>query len=142
PEVRSRHPYLGQSSPVRILSADERCATCSATLLTVVVGETHTLRRDPVDVGRAVPHQTFAVAAHVRDPDVIAPNHQNVWLSARHRSSSCHLAFGDGAEAIRAPSGPSRLLAVHLQPRAATSGLNDGPARPLRPTHPLGMNRA
>src|SRR5262249_31560652 len=69
PEVRSRHPYLGQSGPVRILSADERCATCSATLLTVVVGETHTLRRDPVDIGRAVPHQALAVAAHVRDPD-------------------------------------------------------------------------
>jgi hypothetical protein len=74
---------LGQAGPVGVLAGDERRPTGGAALLAVVVGETHALVRDPVDVGRPVAHQAVAVAAQVADADVVAPDDEDVRL-VRH----------------------------------------------------------
>jgi hypothetical protein len=86
-EVSSGHTHLSQSSPIWILSTDERCPTCRAALLAVVVGETHTFRSDPINIWRAIAHQSFAVTAQIRDPDIVAPDHQNVRPIGRHGPS-------------------------------------------------------
>src|SRR5439155_11795024 len=46
----------------------------------VVIGKTHALLGNTVDVGRAVAHQPVAVAAEVGDADIVAPNHDDVRL--------------------------------------------------------------
>ena len=53
-----------------------------AALLAVGVGEPHPLVGDPVDVRRPVAHQPVAVAAQVGDPDVVAPDDEDVRLLA------------------------------------------------------------
>ncbi len=79
-DVDARHPDLAQPGPVDALAGDERRSAGGAALLAVGVGEAHALVRDPVDVRRAVAHQPVAVGAQVRDPDVIAPDDQDVRL--------------------------------------------------------------
>ena len=80
---RPRHAHLAQPGAIDALAGDERRAARGAALLPVRVGEAHPLVRDPVDVGRAVSHQPIAVAAQVRDPDVVAPDHEDVRLVRR-----------------------------------------------------------
>jgi hypothetical protein len=77
-DVDAGHPDLAQTGPVHALAGDERRPAGRAALLAVGVGEAHALVGDPVDVGRPVTHQAVAVTAEVRDPDVIAPDHQDV----------------------------------------------------------------
>ena len=79
-DVGARESHLGQPGPIRVLARDERGAAGRAALLAVGVGEAGALVREPIDVRRAVAHQPVAVAAQVRDPDVIAPDDQNVRL--------------------------------------------------------------
>src|SRR4029077_18050358 len=55
------------------------------------VGETHALLGDPVDVGRAVAHQSVAVATQIGDTDIIAPDHDDIRLGACSRSSHLDL---------------------------------------------------
>jgi len=69
---------LAQAGPEHALAGDERRPAGGAALLAVGVGEPHALVGDTVDVGRAVAHQPVAVAAQVRDADVIAPDHEDV----------------------------------------------------------------
>src|SRR4051794_3627085 len=52
-----RHPHLGEPGSDGVLPADEGGPTGRAALLAVVVGEPGPFLGDPVDVGRAVPHQ-------------------------------------------------------------------------------------
>ena len=78
PDVGARHPDLAQPGPVHALAGDERRPPRGAALLAVGVGEAHPLVGDAVDVRRAVAHQAVAVAAQVGDPDVVAPDHQDV----------------------------------------------------------------
>jgi len=72
--------HLGEPCSEAALAGDERRPTGGAALLAVRVGEAHPLVRDPVDVRGAIPHQAVAVAAQVRDPDVVAPDHEDVGL--------------------------------------------------------------
>ena len=90
-DVRTRHPDLAQAGAEHALAGDERGAPGGAALLAVGVGEAHPLVGDPVDVRRPVAHQPVAVTAQVRDPDVVAPDHQDVGL-VRHGSAP--LALG------------------------------------------------
>src|SRR4029079_14287739 len=94
--------HLRQPGPVWILAADECGPTCGAALLAVVVGESHALRGDAIDVGRAVAHQSFAVAADIRDPDIIAPDNQNVRLVGRHLPHPLKNATGATIPALAA----------------------------------------
>ena len=64
-EIRPRHTDLGQAGPDRVLSADECGAAGRAALFAVVVGETNAIRGDPIDIGGAITHQSFAIAANV-----------------------------------------------------------------------------
>ena len=48
----------------------------------VQVGEERTLTRDPVDVGRLVAHLAQVVGADIPEPDVIAPDDQDIRLAA------------------------------------------------------------
>ena len=73
-------PDLAEPGAEDALPRDERRAPRGAALLAVGVGEAHPLVRDAVDVRRAIPHQPVAVAAEVRDPDVVAPDHEDVRL--------------------------------------------------------------
>ena len=84
-DVHARDTDLAQAGAVDALAGDERRATGGAALLAIGVGEAHPLVGDPVDVRRPVTHQPVAVAAEIRDPDVVAPDHENVRLvGARH----------------------------------------------------------
>jgi hypothetical protein len=87
-DVGAGHPDLAQPGAEHALAGDERRTPGGAALLAVGVGEPHPLARDAVDVRRAVAHQPVAVATQVGDPDVVAPDHQDVrLLGVRHRSS-------------------------------------------------------
>jgi hypothetical protein len=78
PDRRRGKPHLAEPGAEDALSRDERRASRGAALLAVGVREAHPLVRDPVDVRGAVAHQPVAVAAEVRDPDVVAPDHEDV----------------------------------------------------------------
>ena len=87
-DVHAGDADLAQTGAVHTLAGDERRAAGGAALLAVGVGEPHPLVRDPVDVRRPVTHQAVAVAAQVRNPDVVAPDDEDVRLvSLRHVSS-------------------------------------------------------
>ena len=86
-DVRAGHPHLGQAGAVDALAGDEGRPAGGAALLTVGVREAHPLVGDAVDVGRAIAHQAVAVAAQVRDADVITPEHHDVRLAIRHQRS-------------------------------------------------------
>ena len=84
-DVHAGHADLAQAGAVDALAGDERRAAGGAALLAVGVGEPHPLVRDPVDVRRPVAHQPVAVAAQVRDPDVVAPDDEDVrFVRLRH----------------------------------------------------------
>ena len=80
PDVGTRHAHLAQAGAEDALTGDERRAAGRAGLLAIGVGEAHPFFRDPVDVGRSVAHQPIAVAAEVRDADVVSPDHEDVRL--------------------------------------------------------------
>jgi hypothetical protein len=71
------------------LTGNKRRSPRGAALLAVRIGEPRPLVGDPVDVRRPVAHQSVAVTAEVRDPDVIAPDNENVrLLRLSHRTPS------------------------------------------------------
>lgn len=39
---------------------------------------------EAIDVGRTIAHQPFAVAAQVRDADVVTPDDDNIWFFICH----------------------------------------------------------
>jgi hypothetical protein len=80
PDVDAGHADLAQPGAKDALAGDERRAPRGAALLAVGVREPHPLVGDPVDVRRPIAHQPVAVAAEVGDPDVIAPDDQDVRL--------------------------------------------------------------
>ena len=63
-------------------------AAGGAALLAVGVGEEHAFVGDAVDVGRPVAHQPVAVAAQVRDADVVAPDDEDVRLVGHQAARS------------------------------------------------------
>jgi hypothetical protein len=83
-DVGTGHADLAHPGAVHALSADERGATRRAALLTVGIGKPHSLVGDAVDVGRAIAPQAVAVATQIGDPDVVAPDHQDVRFTVRH----------------------------------------------------------
>ena len=122
-DVRTRHPDLAQAGAEHALARDERGAPGGAALLAVGVGEAHPLVGDPVDVRRPVAHQPVAVTAQVRDPDVVAPDHQDVglvrqWLRSSRARKSAH---------PRCPAG-DRASSPTGEP-AAPLGADEGDAR-------------
>ena len=78
--VGARHPHLAQPGAEDALTGDERRPSCRAALLAVGIREPHPLVGDPIDIRGAIPHQTAAVTAEVRDPDVITPDDEDVRL--------------------------------------------------------------
>ena len=87
-DVHAGNAHLAEPGAVDALPGDERRPSRRAALLAVRVGEPHALVGDPVDVRRPVAHQPVAVATEVRDPDVIAPDDEDVRLFClRHASS-------------------------------------------------------
>ena len=99
-------PDLAHARAVDALPGDERRAPGGAALLAVGVREQHALVGDPVDVRRPVAHQPHAVTAEVRDPDVVAPEDEDVGLAVRH-ARSFRLEESKAAPRRR-PSGPCR----------------------------------
>jgi hypothetical protein len=77
-----RHADLRQPGAERRLAGDEARSTRRAALFGVVVGEDHTLATDAIDVRRAVAHQTHRIGADIRQPDIIAEDHEDVRLAA------------------------------------------------------------
>ena len=92
PDVGAWHAHLAEPGAERALTGDERRPPGGAALLAVGVGEAHPLVGDPVDVRRPVAHQPVAVAAQVRDPDVVTPDDEDVgsFLAGHERSSRSH----------------------------------------------------
>ena len=91
-DVHAGHPDLAHAGAVHALPGDERRPARGAALLAVGIGEKHSLVGDPVDVGREVAHHAAAVAAQVRDADVVAPDDENVRLGIRHAQSLLELS--------------------------------------------------
>jgi transposase len=77
---RGRHADLRQAGAIDALSRNERRPARRTTLLTVRVREAHPFLRQAVDVGRSVIHQAAAVAAEIRNTDVIPPDDENIGL--------------------------------------------------------------
>ncbi len=77
-DVGAREAHLRQPGAVGVLAGDERRPSRRAGLLAVVVGEPDALVGDPVDVRGAVSHEAVGVAAEVADPDVVAPDDEDV----------------------------------------------------------------
>ena len=100
PDRCPRQADFGQSGAVHALTGDERRSPCGARLLPVVVREQQPLLGDAVDVRSPVPHQTLRIAAQIADPDVIAPQNEDVRFPVRHggllvghgwgRARACH----------------------------------------------------
>jgi hypothetical protein len=95
-DVHAGHAHLAQARAVDALAGDERRTPGRAALLAVRIGEPHPFVGDPIDVRRPVPHQPVAVAAEVRDPDVVAPDHEDVRLpgGSGHRETLPRLGGG------------------------------------------------
>ena len=83
-DIGTRHSDLAHAGAIHALPADESRPTRGAALLPVRVGEAHALVGDAVDVGGAIAHQAVAVTAEVADPDVVAPDDENVGFAVRH----------------------------------------------------------
>src|SRR5438045_79618 len=66
----------------RALTGDEGRSSCSATLLSVIVGKHYAFLGDAIDVRRAVTHYAHRVGADVGLPDVIAKDDEDVWFLA------------------------------------------------------------
>ena len=49
-------------------------------MLAVVVSENNSFAGDAIDIGRLIPHQAVTVGTDVGNPDVIAPDDENVRL--------------------------------------------------------------
>ncbi len=79
-ELRARHPHLRETRAKRVLAGDERGASRGAALLPVVVGERQALGRQAIDVRRLVAHHSAIVRADVPEPDVVAPEHEDVGM--------------------------------------------------------------
>src|SRR5262245_54970398 len=79
---RAGDAHFREAGAIAGLAGDERGAPRGATLLAVGVGETHPFVREAIDVRRAIAHQAVAVAAEIRDADVVAPDDENVRLGS------------------------------------------------------------
>ena len=77
-DIGARHTDFGQTGAVRALPGDKGRPAGRTTLLAVVIRKAHPFAGDPVDVGRAVAHQTVGVTTQVGDTDIIAPDDENV----------------------------------------------------------------
>lgn len=75
---------LGKSRADRVLAGDKGCATSSAALLSVVVGEHHPFVSDTVDIRRTVAHHAATKVADVPNADVISPQNKDVWFLVCH----------------------------------------------------------
>src|SRR5690606_2730150 len=102
PHRGTGHADLAQPAAQHALTQGKRGATRRAALLAIGVGEAHALGSDTVDVGRAIPHHTAAIAGQIPHADVIAEDDQDVglvivsWL--RHRlPPHVHPRFEPGA---------------------------------------------
>src|SRR5262245_52478170 len=76
--VRTWHTDGQQPGAERMLAKHERGAAGGAGLLTVGVGEYGALFSDAVDVRRAVAHDATIVGTDVVNPNVVAPDDENV----------------------------------------------------------------
>ena len=85
-DVDPGHPDLAHAGAVHTLPGDERRAPRRTALLTVGIGEKHSLVGDPVDVGREVAHHSPAVTTQVPDADVVTPDDENVRFLVGHFS--------------------------------------------------------
>ena len=78
--LRTGNANLGHARAKRIVAADEGRTARGAALLSIVVGESHALGCDTVNIGRAITHKAAVVVTDVCDANVIAPDHKDVGL--------------------------------------------------------------
>src|SRR6516162_6938873 len=71
---------LSKASAEATLPRDERCASCSTTLLAVGICEHHALFGEAVDVWSSITHNSVAVTAKILNAYVISPNNEDIWL--------------------------------------------------------------
>ena len=81
----ARHTDGEQARSKGMLTEDEGCATCSATLLRVGVREQCTFSSDSINVWSLVPHDSVIVGTDIMNTDIIAPENNDVWLLASLR---------------------------------------------------------
>jgi hypothetical protein len=88
-DVSAGHADLAHAGAVDALPTDERRAAGCAALLTIGVGESHTFVGNAVDVRGGVAHQAVAITTQIADPDVVAPDDQDVRPAFRHATPLC-----------------------------------------------------
>ncbi|MNP14737.1 hypothetical protein D3C76_1070710 [compost metagenome] len=76
----ARHADLGQPGTQRRLTCDEGRAPRGAAVLRIVIGEHHAFLGDAVDVRCLVADDALAVGADVGLANIVAEDHQDVWL--------------------------------------------------------------
>src|SRR5262249_24293235 len=75
-EICSGQSHLGQASPDRRLAGNKRGAARRAALLPIPVCKQTSLFGHPVDVRRAIAHDSEVVGAYVEPSDVITPDNE------------------------------------------------------------------
>src|SRR5262245_27499778 len=78
--VRARLADRGQPCPQRDLACDEACPAGRATRLRIVVGESHALRRQFVEVGRLAGHHALVICTNVEPADIVSHDDEDVWF--------------------------------------------------------------
>ena len=97
-QLGPRQTDLAQPASIDALPQNEGGSSGRAGLLGVVVGESHALAGDPIDVGRAISHQTVAVGTDVGDSHVVAPEDEDVGLVRRPGRGDGELGDGEDDE--------------------------------------------
>jgi len=99
--VAAGHADGQQAGPEGMLAQDERGPPGGAALLGVRVGEHRALAGDPIDVGRAIPHDPMVVGTDVVDADIVAPDDEDVRLLLLGRGGAGGQQAHDGQDGHR-----------------------------------------
>src|SRR5215472_12220746 len=80
----ARHSDFGQARPKRVLTGNERCASCGAALLAVEIRKSNAFVSNAIDVGGAITHHATAEIADIPGADVVAPQNEDIRFGCRH----------------------------------------------------------
>ena len=82
----------GQSGADRQFACDEIRATGGAARFSIVVGEAHSFRREPVEIRRLSRHDALMIGANIEPTNIVAHNEEDVRLLLR--LSACGIDCG------------------------------------------------
>src|SRR5664279_939813 len=75
--------YRGHSCAKRQFTSNKICATSGTTCFSVIVGETHSARRQLVQVGRFARHDALVITAQIEPAYIVAHDNDNIGFLLR-----------------------------------------------------------